>query len=88
MDKSSITIEDVGILGTSAEAIVNAANSSLQEGGGVCGIIFARAGSSELQEACDKLKPCKEGSAVITSAFSCPSKFIIRSEERRVGKEC
>ncbi|HZK17728.1 MAG TPA: macro domain-containing protein [Clostridia bacterium] len=61
------------------DAIVNAANTGLQMGGGVCGAIFRGAGSSELQSACDKLAPIKTGEAVITPGFNLPAKFIIHT---------
>ena len=53
-----------------ADAVVNAANGYLWEGGGICGVIFQIAGSAELTRACQKYKtPLKDGSAVITPAF-------------------
>jgi len=59
------------------DAIVNAANTHLQMGGGVCGAIFKAAGVHELQAACYKLAPIKTGEAVITPGFALPAKYII-----------
>jgi len=54
-----------------ADVVVNAANSGLWEGGGICGAIFRKAGSTQLKAACDKYKtPLKDGQAVITPAFN------------------
>ena len=61
------------------DAIVNAANTALQMGGGVCGAIFAAAGADKLQKACDSLAPIKTGEAVITQGFNLPAKFIIHT---------
>jgi O-acetyl-ADP-ribose deacetylase (regulator of RNase III)/transcriptional regulator with XRE-family HTH domain len=61
------------------DAIVNAANTDLQMGGGVCGAIFKAAGAVQLQAACDKLAPIKTGEAVITSGFDLPAKFVIHA---------
>ena len=76
---SSVRIEQKGIVSIPADAIVNAANEGLWEGGGVCGAIFAKAGSAKLTEACNKIGHCDTGSAVITPAFGCPAKFIIHA---------
>jgi O-acetyl-ADP-ribose deacetylase (regulator of RNase III) len=62
-----------------ADAIVNAANTELQMGGGVCGAIFAAAGAGKLQAACDKLAPIKTGEAVITPGFALPAKYVIHA---------
>lgn len=51
----SIEIKKVSITDTGLECVVNAANSGLWEGGGVCGYIFSAAGSRELTEACEKI---------------------------------
>ena len=60
-------------------AIVNAANTNLQMGGGVCGAIFAAAGADRLQNACNALAPIETGEAVITQGFSLPAKHIIHT---------
>lgn len=61
------------------DAIVNAANSALQMGGGVCGAIFSAAGPEELQAECDKIGYCGVGEAVITSGYALPAKYIIHT---------
>ena len=61
------------------DAIVNAANTNLLAGGGVCGAIFRAAGYRELQAACNKLAPIQTGEAVITPGFNLPAKFIIHT---------
>lgn len=46
------------------DAVVNAANDGLWAGGGICGVIFKKAGS-ELAGACKKYKtPLKAGKAL------------------------
>jgi O-acetyl-ADP-ribose deacetylase (regulator of RNase III) len=61
------------------DAIVNAANTELQMGGGVCGAIFHAAGVRELQAACDKLAPIRTGEAVITPGFKLAAKYVIHA---------
>ncbi|GEM_PF-1224793 len=75
----NIRIEKIGITRVKADAIVNAANEGLWEGGGVCGAIFRDAGSSELTKACQKIGGCHTGNAVITPAFRLPAKYIIHA---------
>ena len=70
--KQSITEMDV-------DCIVNAANSQLRHGGGVCGAIFAAAGARELQAACDALGHCPTGEAVITPGFKLKAKYIVHA---------
>lgn len=61
------------------DAIVNAANTALQMGGGVCGAIFKAAGAQKLQAACDRLAQIRTGEAVITPGFGLAAKHIIHT---------
>lgn len=61
------------------DAIVNAANERLMQGGGVCGAIFAAAGARKLQKACDAIGYCATGDAVITEGFELPANYIIHT---------
>jgi len=61
------------------DAIVNAANTDLQMGGGVCGAIFKAAGPKRLQEACNKVAPIQMGGAAITPGFDLPAKYVIHA---------
>ena len=75
----SFTIVRQDITRMKVDAIVNAANTALSMGGGVCGAIFKAAGPAKLQAACDKVSPIRTGGAAITPGFDLPSKFIIHA---------
>jgi O-acetyl-ADP-ribose deacetylase (regulator of RNase III) len=60
------------------DAIVNAANSSLARGGGVCGAIFAAAGP-EVDGACAELGGCPTGDAKASPGFRLPARWIIHA---------
>lgn len=73
--QGDITIQKV-------DAIVNAANTSLLGGGGVDGAIH-RKGGSQILEDCQKIRAkqggCAVGQAVITSAGTLPSRYVIHT---------
>ena len=75
----SLQIKKQGITEMAVDCIVNAANSQLQHGGGVCGAIFAAAGPRELQSACDEYGHCPTGEAVITPGFKLKAKYIVHA---------
>jgi len=74
-----LTIVRNDITRLDVDAIVNAANTALQMGGGVCGAIFHTAGADKLQAACDRLAPIQTGEAVITEGFNLHAKYIIHA---------
>ena len=68
---SKIELINASCADQKVDAVVNAANDGLWEGGGICGVIFKKAGSTELANACRKYKtPLNDGDAVITPAFN------------------
>lgn len=67
------------------DAIVNAANSYLQHGGGVAGAIV-RKGGQIIQEESDKIGFVPVGSAAITTAGKLPAKFVIHAVGPRMGE--
>lgn len=75
----SLKVVNMDILKLDVEAVVNAANVDLKEGGGICGQIFKNAGSDKLKESCDKLAPIKPGEAVITDGFDLKQDYIIHA---------
>lgn len=77
--ENNIEVKQIDITELDVDAIVNAANSQLLEGGGVCGAIFREAGSMELTDACSEIGSCETGDAVITPGFDLPAKYIIHA---------
>jgi len=67
------------------DAIVNAANSHLQHGGGVAGAIV-RKGGQIIQDESDKIGFTPVGTSVITSAGILPAKFVIHTVGPRMGE--
>ena len=60
------------------DAIVNAANSALAPGAGVCGAIHRAAGPA-LADACRKVAPCPTGEARITPGFALKARHVIHA---------
>lgn len=74
----TISARLVDITTLSVDAIVNAANSELLPGGGVCGAIHRKAGP-RLARACLPLAPCPTGQARLTPGFDLPARFVIHA---------
>lgn len=60
------------------DAIVNAANTALQHGGGVAAAIVRRGGVG-IQEESDRIGHVRTGDAAVTSAGALPAKFVIHT---------
>ncbi len=68
------------------DAIVNAANTALQMGGGVAGAIRRR-GGPEIQEECNSIGGTYVGGAVITTGGKLAAKYVIHAVGPRQGDE-
>ena len=67
------------------DAIVNAANSYLQHGGGVAGAIV-RKGGQIIQDESDRIGFVPVGNAAVTTAGKLPSKYVIHAVGPRMGE--
>jgi O-acetyl-ADP-ribose deacetylase (regulator of RNase III) len=82
MSNKRIKLVQGDITKIKADAIVNAANTSLLGGGGVDGAIH-RAGGKAILEECIQIRNrqggCKTGEAVITTGGNLPAKYVIHT---------
>lgn len=75
---TSIDFIQGDITQVAADAIVNAANSELEAGAGVCGAIL-KAGGPSIFEECRRIGRCPTGSAVATGAGTLKAKYVFHA---------
>jgi len=85
VNNTNIVIKRSDITEEDTEAIVNAANSHLQHGGGVAGAIV-RKGGKVIQEESNHIGFVATGNAAITGAGNLKTKYVIHAVGPRMGE--
>ncbi len=85
IDKKTVRLISADITERDVDAIVNAANSRLQHGGGVAGAIV-RKGGRIIQEESDRIGFVAVGSAAITTGGGLKARHVIHAVGPRMGE--
>jgi O-acetyl-ADP-ribose deacetylase (regulator of RNase III) len=85
INKTTIRLLSADLTERDVDAIVNAANSHLQHGGGVAGAIV-RKGGWTIQDESDKIGFVPVGNAAITSGGSLKARYVIHTVGPRMGE--
>jgi O-acetyl-ADP-ribose deacetylase (regulator of RNase III) len=85
INKTTIRLLSSDLTERNVDAIVNAANSHLQHGGGVAGAIV-RKGGWTIQDESDKIGFVSVGNAAITSGGSLKARYVIHAVGPRMGE--
>ena len=85
INKTILELTQGNITDLDTDAIVNAANTALQLGGGVAGAI-RRKGGPKIQEECNKIGGTHVGGAVITTGGNLKAKHVIHAVGPRLGE--
>jgi len=86
INKTILELTEGDITNLDTDAIVNAANTALQLGGGVAGAI-RRKGGPKIQEECNKIGGTHVGGTVITTGGNLKAKYVIHAVGPRHGEE-
>ena len=78
INRTIIELIQVDIANQRTDAVVNAANTTLQMSGGVAGAIRRRGGAS-IQQECNRIGRTYVGGAVITTGGNLPAKYVIHA---------
>jgi len=81
---ATVEIIQGDITEAAVDAVVNAANTALQLGGGVAGAIRRKGGPS-IQEECNRIGPVPLGEAAITTGGSLKARFVIHAASMQLG---
>lgn len=85
VNNTYLQLEQGDITDSTADAIVNAANSDLILGAGVAGAIRLKGGPT-IQEECHHIGSCPVGNAAITSAGKLSARFVIHAVGPKWGE--
>src|SRR3990172_5133128 len=85
INKTTIRLASADLTERDVDAIVNAANSHLQHGGGVAGAIV-RKGGRIIQDESNKIGFVPVGNAVITTGGTLKARYVIHAVGPRMGE--